>query len=334
MKPSVFVTRKIPEEGLEIVRANCNMEINPENRVLTKEEIIKGVRGKDGLLCLLTDTIDKDVMDASPSLRVISNYAVGYNNIDVEEATRRNIMVCNTPGVLTETTADLCWALLMASARRIVEGDKFVREGKFVGWDPMLLLGQDVYNKTLGIIGFGRIGQAVAKRSIGFDMRVIYYDIQRASEEIEKKYNAKFTQLDDLLKEADFITIHTPLSKETYHLIGEREFNLMKKTSILINTARGPIVDEKALVKALKENKIAGAALDVYEREPELEEGLKELDNVVIIPHLGSASYETRTKMAIMAAENLVAGLSGKIPQNLVNKEVIKNIGGVPHEKE
>lgn len=324
MLPKVFVTREIPQGGLEIVRANCEMEINPENRVLSKEEIIKGVKEKVGLLCLLTDTIDKDIMNASPSLKVIANYAVGYNNIDVGEATRRKIMVCNTPGVLTETTADLAFALLMSCARKIAEGDKFVREGKFVGWDPMLLLGQDVYGKTLGIIGLGRIGQAVAKRSQGFDMKVIYYDEQRAPDSQEKQFNAKFTPLDNLLKEADFITVHTPYLKETHHLIGEREFNLMKKTAILINTARGPIVDEKALVSALKENKIAGAALDVYENEPELEEGLIALKNAVIIPHLGSASWETRTKMAIMAAENLIKGIKGEIPPNLVNKEVLK----------
>lgn len=324
MLPKVFVTREIPQGGLEIVRGNCEMEINPENRVLSKEEIIKGVKGKVGLLCLLTDTIDKDIMDAAPSLKVISNYAVGYNNIDVGEATRRKIMVCNTPGVLTETTADLAFALLMSCARKIAEGDKFVRDGKFVGWDPMLMLGQDVHHKTLGIIGLGRIGQAVAKRAMGFDMKVVYYDNQKAPDSIEKQFSAKFTPLEELLMEADFITIHTPYLKETHHLIGEREFNLMKKTAILINTARGPIVDEKALVSAIKENKIAGAALDVYENEPELEEGLIYLKNAVIIPHLGSASYETRNLMAKMAAENLIKGLKGEIPDNLVNKEVLK----------
>ena len=319
MKPKVFVTRIIPDVGLNILRENCDTEINQEDRVLKKEEIIKGIKEKDGLLCLLTDTIDEEIMSVSKNLKIISNYAVGYNNIDVSASTKRKIMVTNTPGVLTETTADLAWALIMSVSRRIVEGDKFTRAGKFVGWAPMLLLGQDVYQKTIGIIGFGRIGQAVARRAKGFQMKILYTDIQKVSLDIENELNANFVELSYLLKESDIITIHTPLTKETHHLIGEEEIDQMKKTAYLINTARGPIVDEKALVKALSENRIAGAGLDVYENEPELEPQLIELNNVVIIPHLGSSTSETRSKMAEMAAKNLVQGLRGEVPENLVN---------------
>jgi glyoxylate reductase len=287
--------------------------------------LLEKVRGKDGILCLLTDTIDREVMEAAgPKLKVIANYAVGYNNIDVEEATRRGIMVTNTPGVLTETTADLAWALMMSVARRIVEADRFVRAGKFRGWEPMLLLGTDVYGATLGIVGFGRIGQAMARRALGFDMTVLYYDLQRASEEIEQKYRVRFTPLPELLQTSDFVSLHVPLTKDTYHLIGERELRMMKREAYLINTARGPVVDEKALVRALREGWIRGAALDVFEREPEVELELLELENVVLAPHIGSASYATRTRMAEIAAQNLVKALQGEIPPNLVNPEVLR----------
>lgn len=321
----VYVTRQIPEPGLELITKDCEMEINTEDRVLTREEIIRNVKGKDGLLCLLTDDIDEQIMDAEPNLKIISNYAVGYNNIDVEAATKRGIIVTNTPGVLTDTTADLAWALLMSVARRIVEGDKFTRSRKFKGWGPMLLLGTDVYGKTLGIIGLGRIGRAMAKRARGFDMEVIYYDLYRADESTERKLNVRYVPFEELLKQADFVSIHVPLSKETHHLFGKKEFEMMKKSAYLINSARGPIVDEKALVEALVNKEIAGAGLDVYENEPMVEEKLLELDNVVLIPHLGSATLETRTKMALMAAENLLAGLKGEKPPNIVNPEVLKS---------
>lgn len=324
-KPSVFITRRIPEEGIRIVMEHCEVEVSDYDGVLPRKMLLEKVRNRDGILCLLTDTIDRGVMEAAgPNLRVIANYAVGYNNIDVEEATWRGIMVTNTPGVLTETTADLAWALMMSVARRIVEGDKFVRVGKFRGWEPMLLLGTDVYGATLGIIGFGRIGQAMARRAQGFNMRVLYYDLVRAPFHVEKELRAEFRTLPELLQEADFVSIHVPLTKDTYHLIGEKELRMMRKEAYLINTARGPIVDEKALVKALREGWIRGAALDVFENEPEVEPGLLELDNVVLAPHIGSASYATRTKMAIMAAENLVRALRGEVPPNLVNPEVLK----------
>lgn len=324
MSYKVLVTRILPGRALEILEKECDhLEVNREERPMTKEEIMKGIKEMDGILCLLTDRIDSEVMDSAPKLKIIANYAVGYDNIDVKAATERGIMVTNTPGVLTETTADLTWALIMAIARRIVEADRFTREGKFKGWSPTLFLGQDVYGKTIGIIGLGRIGFAVARRALGFDMRILYYDLSRVDERLEKAVKAQFVPLDELLSQSDYITIHVPLTQETRHLIGEREFGLMKPTAYLINAARGPIVDEAALYKALKERRIAGAALDVYEREPEIYPGLTELDNVVLVPHIGSASVETRSKMAEMAVNNLLAGLKGQVPPNLVNPEVL-----------
>ncbi|RLE10223.1 D-glycerate dehydrogenase [Candidatus Aerophobetes bacterium] len=320
----VFVTRRIPQVGLDLLQKECEVKVNPHERVLTRQELIDGVKEADGLLCLLTDTIDKEVMDANPKLKIISNYAVGYNNIDVEEATRRGIMVTNTPGVLTDTTADLTWAILMCVARRIVEADRFTRQGKFKQWSPMLFLGSDVHHSTLGIVGFGRIGRAVARRARGFEMKVLYTDVRRAPEKVEEELEAKFVFLDELLSSSDFVSLHAPLLPTTYHLIGEKELRRMKRTAFLINAARGPLVDEKALVRALKEGWIAGAALDVYENEPELTPGLAELDNVVLVPHIGSASIATREKMATMAATNLLAGLKGEVPPNLVNREVLK----------
>lgn len=323
--PHVFITRRIPEEGIRIVMEYCETEVSDFDGVLPRATLLEKVRGKDGILCLLTDTIDGEVMEAAgPGLRVIANYAVGYNNIDVEEATRRGIMVTNTPGVLTETTADLAWVLMMSIARRITEADRFVRSGKFRGWEPLLLLGTDIHGATLGLVGFGRIGQAMARRAWGFNMKVLYYDLVRAPFHVEREFGAVFSSLSELLQTADFVSIHVPLTKETYHLIGEPELRMMKREAYLINTARGPIVDERALVRALKEGWIRGAALDVFEREPEVEPGLLELDNVVLAPHIGSASYATRTKMAVMAAENLVKALRGEVPPNLVNPEVLK----------
>ncbi len=324
MKPKVFVTRRIPQAGLDILEKRCEVKVNPHHRVLTKKELIEGVKGTDGLFCLLTDTIDKEVMDANPNLKIISNYAVGYNNIDIEEAAKRKIMVTNTPRVLTDTTADLTWALLMSIARRIVEADKFTRKGKFKGWAPMLFLGSDIHHATLGIVGLGKIGKAVAKRAKGFEMEVLYTDVKSAPKEIENKLGTEFVSLGELLSTSDFVTIHIPLLPETRHLIGEKELRMMKKSAYLINAARGSLIDEQALVKALQEKWIAGAALDVYEDEPDLAPGLSELDNVIIVPHIGSASITTREKMAIMAATNLAAGLNGKVPPNLANKEVLE----------
>jgi glyoxylate reductase len=323
-KPRIFVTRRIPQEGLEILKRCCQVEVSDYDGVIPRSLLLEKVKDTDGLLVLLTDMIDKKVIVAAgKKLRVISNYAVGYNNIDVVEATKRGIMVTNTPGVLTETTADLAWALLMCIGRRIVEGDKLVRAGKFRGWEPMLLLGTDIHESTLGLIGFGRIGQAMARRAKGFNLKVIYYDREPVPPIIEKELGASYVSFDELLRKSDFISVHVPLTEETFHLIGQEEFSMMKKESYLINTARGPIIDEKALVKALKGGVIRGAALDVFENEPAIEQELMNLNNVVIVPHIGSASYRTRTKMAIMAAKNLISALKGERPEFLVNSEVL-----------
>jgi len=316
-KPKLFITRYIPEEAIKRLEEVFEVEIFPENRAITHEELKEKVKDIDALICLLTDNIDHEIIEAASNLKCISVYAVGYNNIDVEAATKHSIVICNTPGVLTETTADLAWALIMSCARRIVEADRFVREGKFQGWEPMLMLGNDIFGKTLGIIGMGRIGRAVAHRALGFDMKVIYYDPQVDPESLPSDYVS--VDLTTLCQNSDFISIHTPLTPKTRHLIGEKEFNLMKPTAILINTARGPIIDEQALISALKENKIASAGLDVYENEPVIPEELIKLSNVILLPHIGSASYETRTKMALLAAENAIAVIEGKNPPARVN---------------
>jgi len=319
----IFVTRKIPDPGLDLLRKEYKLDINPYDRPLSKDEITKGLKGKDGLLCLLTDQIDKEVIYSEPRLKTIANYAVGYDNVDIKAATERGIPVSNTPKVLTETTAEMTWALLLSVARRIVEGDTYTRNGKFKGWAPMLMLGQDITNKTLGIIGAGRIGTAVALKSKGFNMKVLYYN-SRHNEILDRELGAQKVEFLDLLKKSDFISLHVPLNDSTYHMISEKELKMMKKTSVLINTSRGSVVDEQALVKALKEKWIFGVGLDVYEHEPRISEELSKLDNVILQPHSASATYETRTKMAIMAAENMIAGLKGEIPPNCVNKEVFK----------
>jgi lactate dehydrogenase-like 2-hydroxyacid dehydrogenase len=317
----IFVTRKIPKAGLDILKKEHEIEVFPYDRVPKKDEIIKGLKGKDGLLCLLTDPIDEEIINSEPNLKMIANYAVGYDNIDIAAATARKIPISNTPEVLTDATSEMAWALLFSVARRIVEADKFTRAGKYKGWGPMLMVGQDVANKTLGIIGAGRIGTAVALKSQGFNMEVLYVS-NHNNENLEKKLYAKKVELIELLKEADFVSVHVPLSKDTFHLISEIELKMMKETAILINTSRGPVVDEKALVRALKEKWIFGAGLDVYEHEPKINEELQKLDNVVLQPHSASATVNSRTKMSILAAENMIAGLNGEIPPNCVNPEV------------
>jgi glyoxylate reductase len=325
----VFVTRLIPEAGLALLRREAEVDVwpGPEDGVPTQEEVIQGIKKADVLLSLLTEMIDRSVMEANPRLLGVANMAVGYNNIDVEAATQLGIPVSNTPGVLTDTTADLAWALIMAVARNIVQGHEYMKEGRFKIWGPKILLGMDVSPggngkpRTLGIIGFGRIGQAVFKRSKGFDMRVLAYDPFQ-KETIERTEGIEYQELPDLLRESDFVTLHTSLSDETFHLIGEEELSLMKPTSYLINTSRGPVIDEKALVKSLQEKRIAGAGLDVYEHEPKLAPGLMECENVVLLPHLGSASRETRDKMATMAATNTLAFLRKERAPNTVNPEV------------
>ncbi len=321
----IFITRKVFREAIDILKKDQHtIDINNTDRILPNRELVKRAHGKAGLVCLLNDRIDSKVMDELPSLKVISNIAVGYDNIDIAAATRRGIMVTNTPGVLTETTADLAFALLLGAARRIPEADQYIRAGKFKNWQLMQPhMGVDIYEKTLGIVGMGAIGQAVAKRSRkGFDMRVIYFSSSR-KERAEKRFGAKFVSFDELLSKSDFISIHVPLTEKTRHMFSSTEFKRMKNTAILINTARGPVVDEAALVAAIKDGQIGGAALDVFEEEPTVHPELMKLEeNVVLAPHIGSASIETRLRMSIMAAENMIQGLKGNRPPNLVNNTV------------
>ena len=318
----IFITRRIPEKGLSLLTRRYDVEMNEEERQLSRNEIMDRVRQCDGLVCLLSDKIDRKVMEISDQLKVISNFAVGYDNIDIEAATKLGIVICNTPGVLTNAVADLVWALILSIARRIVESDDFVRKGKFKGWGPMLMRGYDVYGKTLGIIGMGRIGKAVAARAKGFSMKILYYDIEHLNDDDEKLLNAYYCSLNELLSQSDFISLHTPLTKNTIKLIGRNEFRLMKRTAIFVNTSRGQVVDEEALVEALREKIIAGAGLDVFEKEPEIHPGLLSLSNVVLLPHIGSATIETRSKMAIIVAENIINTLEGCKHSNIVNKQV------------
>lgn len=324
MSGKVFVTRRLPPlcmEKLENAPEITELKVNPHDRPMTRAELEEAVKWADGLLAQLVDTIDGDLLDLNPDLKIVANYAVGYNNINVAACTARGIPASNTPGVLTETTADLTWALLMDAARRISEGDRYMRAGKYKAWAPQLLLGQDVFGKTIGIVGLGRIGMAVARRAKGFNMKVLYNDIHEM--EHAKEVDGKFVDLDILLKESDYISLHPFLDEKTTHMIDERELKMMKDTAILVNASRGPVINENMLVKALKEGWIAGAALDVYEREPEMEEGLAELDNAVLAPHLGSASIETRTAMGIMAADNIIAVLKGEKAPTCLNPEVL-----------
>jgi len=324
MKPRVYVTRILPKEAMDRVNSFCDAKTWDGPLPPPRDVLEENVVNIEGLLSLLTDKIDAALMDKAPKLKVISNYAVGFDNVDIPAATKRGIIVGNTPGVLTETTADLAFALMMAAGRRIVEGDKEVRAGKWKTWGPMILLGQDIHGATLGIIGLGRIGASVARRAKGFGMKIIYYDIIR-NENVEKELGIQYTDLNSLLSQSDFITIHTNLTKETHHLISSKQFELMKRTGILVNTSRGPIVDNMALYEALRSKKIAYAGLDVTEPEPlPADHPLLTLDNVIVVPHIASASVASRTKMGLMAADNLIAGLKGEMLPNPVNPQVLK----------
>lgn len=317
--PKIFITREIPEKGINLLKEkNWDVSVGPEGKI-SRKELLEGVKKADAILSVLTEKIDAEVMEtAGKQLKIVANYAVGYDNIDLAEAKKRNILVTNTPGVLTEAVAEHTIALLFAVAERIVEADRYTRAGKYKAWGPKLFLGADIKSKILGIIGLGRIGTEVARRmQNGFDLKIIYYDVQR-NKELERKYGMEYRELDDLLKEADFISLHTALTDETKHLISAERLKLIKPTAYLINTSRGPIIDEKALIKALKGKEIAGAALDVYENEPELTPGLTKLENVVLTPHIASATKETRDKMSEMAANNIIAALEGQTPPNLV----------------
>lgn len=317
MPANIYVTRRIPQAAIDLLSSYFDVSVNPFERNLRRAELLEHVKNADAILCLLSDAIDRSVIDAAPRLKCISNYAVGYNNIDVEYATRRDIVVCNTPGVLTETTADLTWALIMSCARRVVESDSFTRAGEFKGWEPLLMLGSDVHHKTLGIIGMGRIGRAVAKRAWGFGMKVLAYD--PAFEPGERSELWKLTDLQTLLRESDFVSLHVPLSDKTQHMISGGELKLMKRNAILINTSRGAVVDETALIEALKQSRIGGAGLDVYEKEPFISSELLGLKNVVLLPHIGSATHETRTAMGIMAAQNAIGVIKGEDVPSRVN---------------
>ena len=319
MRPTVTVTHNFPEAALEQLRSRTEVLYNSSGNSLTPAELIDRAKKSHAIISYLTDRIDSAVIDAGgEGLRVIANYGAGFNNIDVAHARKKSIWVSNTPGVLHETTADLTWAMILGIARRIVESDRFTRQGKFHGWQADMFLGGDVYGKTLGVIGCGEIGKAVARRALGFNMRVLYHQRNRLREAVEKNFKAQLVPLEQLLKESDFVTLHVPLTRETQYLIGEKQLAMMKPTAYLIHTARGKVIDDRALVAALKNKTIAGAALDVYEDEPELTAGMTELDNLILLPHIGSASVATREKMAMLVVANVFDALAGKTPRTIV----------------
>jgi glyoxylate reductase len=317
----VLVTRLIPEAGIALLQDKCDLDIYRGEGAIPRDQLLQKISHVQGLFCLLSESVDRELLDNAPQLKVVSNYAVGYDNIDVNYATYKGVAVTNTPDVLTDATADLTWALILAAARQVTEGDRLIRDRGFSGWSPLFMLGQDLKGKILGVLGAGRIGTAVVERSRGWNMPVLYYDHHRR-EYLEKNFGANRTELSDLLAESDIISVHLPLSHETFHLIDEKAILKMKTTAILVNTARGPIVDERALLQALQRRRIAAAGLDVYENEPKLIPGLAALDNVVVTPHIGSATVKTRNDMARIAASNLLAVLDGRKPEAIINPEV------------
>ncbi len=325
-KPKVFVARKMAREALDRIARETEMDLWEDELPPPRDVLLQKVQDIEGLLSLLTDKVDAGLMDAAPKLKVVSNMAVGFDNIDVAEATKRGILVGNTPGVLTETTADFAWSLIMAAGRRVAEGDRWTRSGKWKTWGPMILLGYDIHHATLGIVGCGRIGLEIAKRARGFDMKLLYHDAIRRKPEEEKEYGLEYVpDLYQLLARSDFVTVHVPLTAETRHMMSTREFAAMKPTAIFVNSSRGPVVDQKALYEALKSGQIFAAGLDVTETEPiPMDDPLLTLENVTIAPHIASASVATRTKMTNMAAANLLAGLKGEMPPNCVNPEVLQ----------
>ncbi len=322
-KPRVLASRPLFPAAQQILSAHCEMEYWKQPERISKDELFRRIKDKEGLICLLTEQVNEELLRVAPKLRIVANVAVGFDNIDLQACTKRGVVATNTPGVLDETTADFAWTLMMAVARRLGEGEALARSGNWKGWDLDQLVGTDVYGKTLGIVGFGRIGRAVARRAAGFQMKVIYSDAVRAPQEVEKELKAEYRDFNALLAEADFVSVHVPLLAETRGLFDASRFHRMKPTAFLINTSRGPVVAEAALVHALESGNIAGAALDVYENEPLIHPGLKR-PNVVLAPHLASASLETRTKMACIAAENVVAFFTGQRPPNTLNPDVLK----------
>ncbi len=322
-KPKVFASHELFEDARKILDATCDVQYWTDADRPPRDEVLRRVKDKEGLICLLTETVNEELLRNAPKLRIAANVAVGFDNIDVAACTKRGVVATNTPGVLDETTADFVWTLLMAVARRLGEGEQLARSGNWKGWNLNQLCGADVWGKTLGIVGFGRIGRAVARRASGFQMKVIYTDAVRAPEDAETSVNAEYRDMNALLAASDFISLHVPLLPETRGLFDAPKFFRMKPTSYLINTSRGPVVDEAALVAALENKKIAGAALDVYENEPFIHPGLKRV-NVVLAPHLASASIETRTKMAVMAANNVTELFKGQQPTNMLNPDILK----------
>jgi len=324
MRPKVLVTREISPEAVTRLKEHFVVDSNQKDLPVSPRQLLQKLRGKDGVVTLSNDVISDEVLAKNPQLKIVSNVAVGYNNLDVEAATRRGVMMTNTPGVLDDTTADFTWCLILAAARGLPVADKAVRSGRWKRWRLMEFLGQDLYGKTIGICGFGRIGRGVARRAMGFNMKVLYASMSRAPDSVEQEFRASYVDKQTLLRESDVVTLHVPLTPATRHYIGATEFALMKKTGVFVNTSRGPVVDEKALVRALKSRRIAAAGLDVYEREPALTPGLAALPNVVLAPHMGSATAETRLKMSNMAVTNCIAGLTGQRPPNLLNPEVFR----------
>ena len=322
-RPKVYATHQLFPDARQVLEAVCDMEYWAKEERPPREELLRRMKDKEGLVCLLTEKVNDELLRSSPKLRVTANVAVGYDNIDLDACTKRGVVATNTPGVLDETTADFAWTLMMAAARRLGEGEQLARSGNWKGWDLDQLCGVDVWGKTLGIVGFGRIGQAMARRAMGFQMKVIYTDAVKAAPEVTERLKAEYREMNALLAESDFISLHVPLTPETRGLFDAPKFYRMKPTAFLINTARGPVVEEAALVAALEAKKIAGAALDVYENEPFIHPGLKR-PNVVLAPHLASASLETRTKMAVMAANNVTALFQGQMPPNMLNPSVLK----------
>jgi glyoxylate reductase len=322
-KARVLATHRLFEPARKILQEHCEVEYWEKPERPPREEVLRRVKDKEVLVCLLTEKVNDELLQAAPKLKIAANVAVGFDNIDVAACTKRGVVATNTPGVLDETTADFAWTLLMAVARRLLEGDALARPGNWKGWDLDQLVGTDVWGKALGIVGFGRIGRAMARRAGGFQMKVIYTDAVRAPADVEKELRAEYRDMDALLAEADFISLHTPLLPETRGLFNAAKFERMKRTAFLINTSRGPVVNEGDLVAALESGRIAGAALDVFEKEPAIHPELRRA-NVVLAPHIASASLETRTKMAVMAAENVVALLQGRRPANILNPEVLK----------
>ena len=322
MKPRVLVTREISEEAVKRLKQHFIVDSNQKDLPVSARQLLQKLKGKDGVVTLSTDVVNGEVLAKSPQLKIVCNVAVGYNNLDVAAATKRGVMMTNTPGVLDDTTADLTWALILSAARGLSHADRSVRAGKWKRWRMMEYLGQDIYGKTIGICGFGRIGRGVARRAMGFNMKVLYASRSRASEAVEQEFRASYVDKHTLLRESDVVTLHLPLSPETRHYIAAKELALMKKSAILVNVSRGPVVDEKALVKALKAGRLFGAGLDVYEDEPALAPGLTALPNMTLTPHIGSGTIETRLKMSNMAVTNCIAGLTGQRPPNLLNPDV------------